>query len=249
MICLLSGQKSHAPQFLTFQNGGAVNEQVLNSYCWMYSSFHMPLDYEGGCTNRNPHRDGGPLYNSYYQWVSIFLVVSALMFYAPRALWLMLEGGLMKFLAKGATEKIVENAAEKRESLIKTFQEHLHNKYNAYAAWFLCCEQLNFTVVVSQWFITDKFLKNQFISYGPDVIRFYNAPEEEHNRLGAGNPMCDSFPRVASCNYVRYGTGGAQEERSAICILGLNMINDKVRLLFRANVTPINDVIEQVANM
>ena len=31
-----------------------------------------------------------------------------------RALWLMLEGGLMKFLAKGATEKIVEDAGEKR---------------------------------------------------------------------------------------------------------------------------------------
>ena len=39
-----------------------------------------------------------------------------------RALWLMLEGGLMKFLAKGATEKIVEDADEKREALIKTFQ-------------------------------------------------------------------------------------------------------------------------------
>ena len=29
----------------------------------------------------------------------------------------MLEGGLMKFLAKGATEKIVEDADEKRERL------------------------------------------------------------------------------------------------------------------------------------
>ena len=189
----------------------------------------MPLDYRGACTNRQT--EGGTLYNSYYQWVSIFLVVSALMFYAPRALWLMLEGGLMKFLAKGATEKIVENAAEKRESLIKTFQEHLHNKYNAYAAWFLCCEQLNFTVVVSQWFITDKFLKNQFITYGPKVIQFYNTPVEEQD----SNPMCDSFPRVASCKYVRYGTGGAQEDRSAICILGLNMINDKVRFQRKTN--------------
>jgi hypothetical protein len=80
-------------------------------------------------------------------------------------MWLMLEGGLMKFLAKGATDKIVEDAAEKRESLIKTFQEHLHNKYNAYAAWFLCCEQLNFTVVLSQWFVTNKFLKYKFLRY------------------------------------------------------------------------------------
>ena len=37
-------------------------------------------------------------------------------------MWLMAEGGLMKFLAKGTTTKIVEDADEKRESLIKTFQ-------------------------------------------------------------------------------------------------------------------------------
>jgi hypothetical protein len=49
-------------------------------------------------------------------------VVSALLFYLPRALWLMMEGGLMKFLAKGATDKIIEDADEKRESLLKTFQ-------------------------------------------------------------------------------------------------------------------------------
>ena len=28
------------------------------------------------------------------------------------------------------------------------------------------------------------------------------------------------FSRIASCNYVRYGTGGMQEVRLAICILG-----------------------------
>ncbi len=55
------------------------------------------------------------------QWVSIFLVVSAVCFYIPRAIWLMMEGGLMKFLAKGTTTKIVEDADEKRENLIKTF--------------------------------------------------------------------------------------------------------------------------------
>ena len=49
-------------------------------------------------------------------------MVSAMLFYLPRAIWLMAEGGLMKFLAKGTTTKIVEDADEKRESLIKTFQ-------------------------------------------------------------------------------------------------------------------------------
>ena len=43
------------------------------------------------------------------------------------------------------------------------------------------------------------------------------------------NPMCEIFPRIAACNYVRYGTGGGHTNLEAICILGMNMINDKVR--------------------
>lgn len=33
---------------------------------------------------------------------------------------------------------------------------------------------------------------------------------------------------MAACNYHRYGMGGREDDRHAICILGLNMINDKV---------------------
>ena len=43
--------------------------------------------------------------------------------------------------------------------------------------------------------------------------------------------MCDAFPRVASCDYWRWGSGGQQENINAICILALNMINDKVFLI------------------
>ena len=47
---------------------------------------------------------------------------------------------------------------------------------------------------------------------------------------GRKNPMCNTFPRIASCDYWRWGSGGRQENINAICILGLNHINDKVYL-------------------
>ena len=40
--------------------------------------------------------------------------------------------------------------------------------------------------------------------------------------------MCEVFPKMAACRYHRYGMGGREDDRHAICILGLNMINDKV---------------------
>ena len=49
---------------------------------------------------------------------------------------------------------------------------------------------------------------------------------------GRKNPMCNTFPRIASCDYWRWGSGGRQENINAICILGLNHINDKVNYKF-----------------
>ena len=36
---------------------------------------------------------------------------------------------------------------------------------------------------------------------------------------------------AATCNYYRWGSGGRQSNVNAICVLGLNMINDKVFLV------------------
>ena len=46
---------------------------MLNSYCWMYSTFNIPPNFKGSCAKRE--HDGATLYNTYYQWVSIFLVI------------------------------------------------------------------------------------------------------------------------------------------------------------------------------
>ena len=46
----------------------------------------------------------------------------AALFYIPRGVWLIMEGGLMKFLTRGASGRVVEDAARKREMLVKTFQ-------------------------------------------------------------------------------------------------------------------------------
>ena len=74
-----------------FQPGEAVSEKVLKSYCWMYSSFKIPRDFRGQCYRKN--QSDNSVYNSYYQWVPIFLVFQAFLFYLPRVIWLMSEGG------------------------------------------------------------------------------------------------------------------------------------------------------------
>jgi len=208
---------------------GGVSDDTLKSYCWMYSSFDIPDNFQGHCSKKKV--GDGSILNSYYQWVSICLVGQACLFYLPRAIWLTLEGGLMKHLAKDKQGRVIEDMEEKCDMLLYNYTEHLYNKYNRYFLSFFLCEVLNLFISVCQLMITDKFLGHQFLYYGAEVYRFYNIPEEERELNGNYNPMCQAFPRVASCTYFRYGAGGRQEALQALCILGLNIIIDKIYLL------------------
>ena len=70
----------------------------------MYSSFDMPSTFKFPCTRKTPYdgnHDTTYLYNTYYQWVSIFLAFQAGLFYIPRCIWLIMEGGLMAFIVNG----------------------------------------------------------------------------------------------------------------------------------------------------
>ena len=42
---------------------------------------------------------------------------------------------------------------------------------------------------------------------------YYVMPAEEMEIEGIANPMCEVFPRVASCRYYRFGTGGEESGR------------------------------------
>jgi len=209
-----------------------IEKEVLESYCWMYSTWNIPREYKGACSGGDQDMDTTTIvYNSYYQWVPLYLIFLALLFYLPRMFWLMMEGGLMKFFGKGTTTRFIEDQEEKRDKLVTFFIKNIHNKYNIYFCGFITCEFLNLFVVIIQFLLTHRFLHFRYLLYGFNVWQYYLLPEEEQRMPGRKNPMCNTFPRIASCDYWRWGSGGKQENINAICILGLNHINDKIFLL------------------
>ena len=74
----------------------------------------------------------------------------AVLFYIPRCIWLSMEGGMMSFLVTGCLDRVVDNAAEKQESLMTNYCEYVHNKFNKYAIGFFFCELLNLVITISQ---------------------------------------------------------------------------------------------------
>jgi len=215
-------------------SSGSVEKSTLQTYCWMYAKFHIPAKYQGPCSTSDEDLSEDietNVYNSYYQWVPLYLVFLAALFYLPRIIWLVMEGGLMKFFAKGTTTRIIEDQDEKREKLVEFFRRNIQNKYNIYLVGFICCEFLNIIIVLLQFPMTNKFLRQRYSTYGFDVWQYYQLPVDEQKLDTVKNPMCQAFPRVASCKYFRYGTAGGQEDINALCILALNIINDKVFLI------------------
>lgn len=73
---------------------------------------------------------------------------------------------------------------------------------------------LNFVLILLQIYVTNKFLRGQFYFYGFKVFLYYSLPPEETQMMEYVNPMCEAFPRVASCTYWRYGFGGKPEGSS-----------------------------------
>jgi len=73
--------------------------------------------------------------------------------------------------------------------------------------------------VVFQIFLLDWFLGGYFLSYGIDVATYDTI-----------NPMTKVFPKVTKCNYYKIGPSGSRVKLDALCILPLNIVNEKLFL-------------------
>lgn len=61
------------------------------------------------------------------------------------------------------------------------------------------------------------FLNDQFTGYGLAFTTFNEV-----------NPMLKLFPKLTKCTYAKYGPSGSIVTRDALCILPLNVVNEKV---------------------
>ena len=94
--------------------------------------------------------------------------------------------------------------------------------------------------VVGQIYFINFFLGGVFMTYGTEVIDFMNM--DDANRT---DPMMKVFPRVTKCTFHHYGPSGkflfvsisclptspfpgTVNKKDALCILGLNIINEKI---------------------
>ena len=78
------------------------------------------------------------------------------------------------FTILGTTDRVVSDQDEKLSRTLKHFKEYIHNKFNRYAFGFFFCELLNLFLAFIGFWITHRFLNDEFLTYGFDVYRQAN---------------------------------------------------------------------------
>ena len=69
----------------------------------------------------------------------------------------------------------------------------------------------------------DLFFGGQFTKYGADVLSVTETAIEARD-----DPMNRVFPKVTKCTFHKYGPSGTIERQDGLCILAMNIINEKI---------------------
>jgi len=214
----------------------SIDSKVMDVYCWIHSTYSVNDKFNGSQGVDYPHPGLGEddvrgdrqgwTHHKYYQWVVFVLALQAGCFYLPRLLWKTAEGGVMKLLTSGLTgvdsfmDKGTRNEGVK---LISNYYNLTPSRRGTYFMKFVFCELLNLVNVFSQIYFTDMFLGYQFTKFGRDVLAV--SEEDLNTRV---DPMDKVFPKIAKCQFKKYGPTGTIQNHDALCVLPLNIVNEKV---------------------
>ncbi|XP_066992687.1 innexin inx3 [Anabrus simplex] len=233
LCCILCTANSLIGDPINCINDGSVSGNVINTYCWITSTFTLPHQQGKHVGTHVAHpglgnyvdEENETRYHAYYQWVPFMLFFQGILFYVPHYLWKNWEEGKIRMISdgmRGVMAATREDRKDRQSRLVQYIIDTLH-LHNSYAAGYFFCEALNFVNVVGNIFFVDVFLGGAFMTYGTDVVRFSGLNQE--NRT---DPMVAVFPRVTKCTFHKYGPSGTIQKHDALCVLALNIINEKI---------------------
>ncbi|KAJ3640676.1 hypothetical protein Zmor_027222 [Zophobas morio] len=220
-------------------------EKVIETFCFFTTTFTVVDDTEMdffrygfnghrgilpyGIGSKQPIRK-----HMYYQWVPFLLFGQAIMFYLTHLFWKKMENNRIHKLVTGLAnsrfalldkEVNIDNHSiptkENKKACIQRIREEFLQRIRlnkSWAWWFMFFEVLNVVHVGFQFYVTNKFLGNLFSTLGRDVVQ-------------NGSKVLDEvFPKVTKCTFHKYGPSGSIQVHDALCIMALNIINEKIYL-------------------
>ncbi|XP_023237367.1 innexin inx2-like [Centruroides sculpturatus] len=208
-----------------------IPSDLLDTFCWIHTTFSVPSAWHKEVGEEVPYpgvdkfvKGEKKVHHAYYQWVCFVLFLQAILFYLPRYFWKAMEGDRVKSLVMDLKSPIFKPDS-KEESRTLLIDYLLRNKGNhkLYYCCYCLAEFMNFLNVVGQMFLMNRFLGGEFSSYGHLVLQF-----TEWDWTARYDPMIKVFPRLSKCTFHRFGSSGNVQRHDAMCILPINIVNEKI---------------------
>jgi len=195
-----------------------TEQKYFDTYCWTYGTV-IPIlhqsdyyDSEGEtdiCNGINDDKEESRNYSPHI-WVTLMLLIQGTLFMIPDIVWQGFEGG---FLDQFGAEKSSFLSPKNKND--KVFNGLSKLKTRRYFFVFVFCECLNLCFTIINFIIMNYFLGGHF-----------------YNRM----LICKEsiFPTRLRCDVSSYHSSGGITNENSLCILGQNMINQKIYLVIWA---------------
>ncbi|XP_065361903.1 innexin inx5-like [Calliphora vicina] len=203
-------------------------KNFVHSYCWTFGTFIIPTVV---ADNRSSIEVGvSPnavehLSLRYYQWVVIVILMEAFFFYFPSFLWKIWEGRRMEHLCSPVVKAIIPQD-ENRDYcriLAAYFKSNNTIIHKNYVIKYFSCELLNFSISIANILFLDYFLNGFWSRY------FHTLSILSLNNWEIWNYHSSQiFPKLAKCTIYTFGLGGSINNNDALCMLPLNILNEKI---------------------
>ncbi|XP_067648358.1 innexin inx5 [Eurosta solidaginis] len=227
--------------------GGVDNIEYVNSFCWTMGTYVFNV-YE--TYDRIPHGnkfistqtgEESPyiaenvlgrvhgvterIYLRYYQWVIMLLLLQSVVFYFPSFLWKVWEGQRLKQLCSEVGDALIPESTyvERLRMLVKYFSTDYKEIHFCYMIKCLSCEVLNFIISILNMLLLNIFLNDYWTKYIDALAAIPRYDWDNWNRMTSR-----VFPKISICDYNVFGPGGSQTRRDVLCILPLNILNEKM---------------------
>ena len=237
-----------------------VGMHIIDNYCWVTGTWTIKdkpdeeiLEYHMSSRRRvwNIHPSVGQyderfhekVHHKYYQWVPFMLGLSAMLFYLPKFIWNNCEKANMQTICeevdkegKSMSRTVIDNETTIKR-ISKVLKHYMRGHWHkSYTITLMLCECFNGVVVVVVWFLTDYFLDYRFRTFGGDYHKFWAGwfsagLMEPRNNVEEYGPLDAAFPKVTKCTFYSFGYSGTQQKHDGLCVLMLNIINEKCYLI------------------